>query len=524
MEKGAEMLLRHINSNSHIHVVIDSDCDGYTSAALLINYLKIAYPNAKITYNLHPDKEHGILPEELPIGVDLVIAPDSSSNQYEIHEQLASERIDILVLDHHEAEYYSEHACVINNQLSQKYPNKTLSGVGVTYKFCSYLDYIRGSSLTDRFLDLVALGMIADVMDLRDFETRHLIKQGLKNVQNPYFKGMVEKQSYSLGGELTPIGVAFYIAPYVNAVVRVGTQDEKLVLFESMLDHKAFEKIPSTKRGCKGQYETRVEQACRNCANVKNRQTKARDASLNMIERIIEEENLLKNQILLIRLEKPVETNLTGLIANSLMDEYKKPVLLLNKTQDGWAGSGRNVNGSEFSNFREFLIESNLMQYAEGHASAFGAAISADNVDKLLTYSNDVLADYDFAPCYNVDFIYENGKFNKQDILDIAELKTLWGQGIEESLILVKNVKVTAQNITLMSKDKNPTLKIVLPNLVSAIKFRSNNDEYQELYSDLGCVTINIVGKCERNIWNGTISPQIIIKEIEIVDRTQYYF
>jgi hypothetical protein len=75
-----------------------------------------------------------------------------------------------------------------------------------------------------------------------------------------------------------------------------------------------------------------------------------------------------------------------------------------------------------------------------------------------------------------------------------------------------------------MSKDKNPTLKIVLPNLVSAIKFRSNNDEYQELYSDLGCVTINIVGKCERNIWNGTISPQIIIKEIEIVDRTQYYF
>ena len=156
------------------------------------------------------------------------------------------------------------------------------------------------------------------MMDLRDFETRHLVTRGLEQIRNPYFKGMVKRNEYSLRDGITPVGVAFYIAPYVNATIRMGTQDEKLMLFESMLDYRGYELIPSTKRGCKGQMETRVEQACRNCTNIKSKQTKARDASLNTIERIIEEKNLLENKMLVIKLnpEHAADKNLTGLIAN----------------------------------------------------------------------------------------------------------------------------------------------------------------------------------------------------------------
>jgi single-stranded-DNA-specific exonuclease len=92
----------------------------------------------------------------------------------------------------------------------------------MVYKFCSYIDELLNVDYADQFLDLVALGLIADMMDLRDYETRHLIIKGLSNIRNPYFKGMVEKQAYSLKGEITPVGVAFYIAPYVNATVRMG--------------------------------------------------------------------------------------------------------------------------------------------------------------------------------------------------------------------------------------------------------------------------------------------------------------
>jgi single-stranded-DNA-specific exonuclease len=134
------------------------------------------------------------------------------------------------------------------------------------------------------------------------------------------------------------------------------------------------------------------------------------------------------------------------------------------------------------------------------------------------------LADFDFTPSYRVDFIFNNDDMNTNSILEIANLKSIWGQGVEEPLIAIERICVHKDSIKLMSADKNPTLKITLPNGMSLIKFRSSNEEYESLCSDLGCVTINIVGKCERNIWNGMISPQVIIEDYEIVGRSNYYF
>ncbi len=544
IKKGAKMLIKHISQNDKVLVQIDSDCDGYTSAATLINYLNCLFPGFvqnNILYRIHTGKEHGILLNTIPTNVKLVIAPDSSSNDYEVHKELAERGVDVLVIDHHETDKESEHACVINNQMCD-YPTKSLSGVGMVYKFCSYIDTLLDVDYADQYLDLVALGMVADMMDLRDYETKHLINKGLKSIRNPYFRGMVERQEYQLKNGITPFGIAFYIAPYVNATIRMGTQEEKVMLFESMLDYRGYELIPSTKRGCKGQQETRVEQACRNCMNIKNRQTKARDAALEIIERTIEEQNLLENKILVVKLDTfATDKNLTGLIANQLMSQYQRPVLLLNKTiqeieclgtkgerlvlQDiSWEGSGRGYDKSKFDNLREFLKESGLVMYAEGHANALGVGIKDLNIDTFINYSNDSLADFDFTPCYKVDFIYAGNDFNGKDIIKIAELKSLWGQGVEEPLVAIENIKLTSSNVTLMSKDKSPTLKITLPNGTSLIKFKSSQEEYEKFYSELGCITINIVGTCGRNEWNGIVEPQIIIEDYEIIGEQKYYF
>lgn len=551
------MLIQHIAQNDKILIQVDSDCDGYTSAALLINYLNCLFPSFvqnNLLYRIHTGKQHGIIPSTISEDIKMIVAPDSSSNNFFEHEYLKTIKgIDVLVIDHHEAEKISEYGCIINNQLCD-YPTKSLSGVGMVYKFCSYIDEILNTKYAENFLDLVALGMVADMMDLRDFETKHLIMQGLKKIRNPYFNGMCKRNSYSLGDEITPIGIAFYIAPYVNATIRVGTQEEKLILFESMLDHKNFELVPSTKRGCKGQMETKVEQACRNCINIKNRQTKARDVSLNKIEQIIQEQNLLSNKILVVKLDPElcIEKNLTGLIANQLMSKYQKPVLLLHKVvhynnidnnewnqwlikkgylktqfKDGqisWEGSGRGYDKSKFNDFKAFLNESNLFLYAEGHPNAFGAGILEENLSSFIEYSNNILKDFDFTPCYLVDFIYSNNNLKTSDVLEIASLKNTWGQGVDESLVAIENISISADNIRLMAADKNPTLKITLPNGMSLIKFRSSNEEYNNLYSELGCVNINIVGRCERNIWNGIIKPQIIIEDYEITGKTKYYF
>ena len=527
IEEGVKVLIKHIAQGDKVLVQIDSDCDGYTSAAALINYLNRLFPGfvqTNVYYRIHTGKQHGILLETIPEDVKLVIAPDSSSNDYEVHEELKSRGVDVLVIDHHEADKISENAVIINNQLCD-YPTKSLSGVGMVYKFCSYMDELLNVDYADDYLDLVALGMVADMMDLRDFETRHLITRGLENIRNPYFKGMVDKQAYSLKDGISPIGVAFYIAPYVNATIRMGTQEEKLMLFESMLDYRGYELVPSTKRGCKGQTETRVEQACRNCTNIKNRQTKARDAALENIERIIKEKNLLENKILAIKLDTfAADRNLTGLIANQLMAKYQRPVLLLNKTADGWEGSGRGYDKSKFDNLREFLKESGMIMYAEGHANALGVGITDEEFKAFIEYSNRELAEFDFTPCYKVDFIFSGSDFRGMDIVEIAELKSLWGQGVDEPLVAIEHINVYAGNVVLMSPDKSPTLKITLPNGTSLIKFKSSQEEYEKLRSETGCITINVVGKCERNVWNGTVTPQIIIEDYEIVGEQKYYF
>lgn len=532
LDEGAKMLIKHISQNDKVLIQVDSDCDGYTSAALLMNYLYCLFPsfvNNNISYRVHMGKQHGIIPDIIPEDVKLVIAPDSSSNDYEAHEYLNLSGVDVLVIDHHEADHISKYACVINNQLCD-YPTKSLSGVAMVWKFCCYIDMLLKTDHAQKFLDLVALGLVADMMDVRDFETRRLIDKGLQQIRNPYFRGAIDKDQFHFTNEITPIGVAFYIAPLINATTRVGTQEEKLMLFESMLDFRGYELVPSTKRGCKGQAETRVEQACRNCTNIKSRQTKIRDNSLEKIEQIIVNQNLLSNKILIVQLDDLItDRNLTGLIANQLMSEYQRPVLILNRieNEDGtitWEGSGRGYDKSRLKDFRGFLENNKYVMYAEGHANAFGIGIKDEDISAFIASTNSALDGFDFTPIYNVDFIYKSDELTPDEVIDIAGMKSLWGQGVEEAEIAVEGIKVHKDNIRILSPDKNPTLKIMLPNGINFMKFRSSEEEYDKLYSELGYVTINIVGECERNIWNNKISPQVMIKDYEIVDRANYYF
>ena len=247
------------------------------------------------------------------------------------------------------------------------------------------------------------------------------------------------------------------------------------------------------------------------------------------MEHIIGENNLLDNKILVIKLEPQfaVEKNLTGLIANQLMSKYQRPVLLLNRRvnedQITWEGSGRNYDKSRFEDLRHFLLESNLVEYAAGHSNALGVGISDENFEKFVAYSNEALKQYDFTPCYKVDFIFNGDNFQSKDIIEIAELSSIWGQGVSEPFIALENVKVHKDNVVLMSRDKSPTLKIRLPNGTDLIKFGSSQEEY-DTFLTAGCFNLNIVGKCARNVWNGKIGAQILIEDYEITGVIKYYF
>lgn len=529
MAEGVKRLVSAIKNQEKMFLIVDCDADGFTASAALVNYIYKVFPSAMdlLSIQLHEGKEHGIeekwLEEIVANEYKLVICPDASSNDYKQHKFLKDNGIDVLVLDHHDAEEVSENAIIINNQLSD-YPNKTLSGVGVVYKFCSKIDELMKIKEADTILDLVSLGMIADMMDMRNFETKHLIQKGLTRIENPFFKALVERQAYSIGETVTPIGVAFYIAPLINATIRVGTQNEKEVMFKAMLNHCAYDMIPSTKRGEKGKTEAVVVQAVRNATNVRNRQKKARDNGFEYVEQIIAANNLDKNKIIVVQVSEDLDKNLTGLIANQLMAKYQKPVLLVRETDEGLLqGSARGYDKSELKDLKSFLLESGFMEYAEGHAAAMGVGIYKDKVNALVDYSNTVLANYDFSACYDVDYEYMSNDFKAQDIIDIGSMKSLWGKGVDEAMVVIKGIKITSNNITLMSANKNPTIKITLQNGTSLIKFGASQAEFESLKSS-GYTEIDVIGTCAINEWQGMITPQILIKDYEVVGKQDYYF
>ena len=534
IKDGIAMLIKHISANDDALLVVDSDCDGYCSSALLLNYLNCHFPawtQNHVSYFIHNGKQHGLndvdVSDLLTKRIRLVICPDSASNDYEQHKTLYDYGIDILVIDHHEAEKVSEYACIINNQLCD-YPTKSLCGGAMVYKFCCLIDKLMGTNYAIDYEDLAALSLIGDMMDGRDFETHFLIQDGLQRIKNPFFVEMMNRQRYQFEHGITPIGIAFYIVPYMNAMTRSGTIEEKNLMFEAMLEWRAKEMIASTKRGFKGTLEPRVEQAGRTCVNVKSRQKRAQDASLENIENIIAENGLLENKMLIVTVDSnDIDKNLAGLIANQLASKYARPTLILRRIENEivtYEGSGRNYGKSRLENLRQFCNDTGLVMYAEGHASAFGIGITEENLQSFIEKTNELLKDFDNTPCYFVDLEIDYSQLNDNEIFDIASNNNIWGQGLDEPLIAIKNIKVDADSIAFLGQNEK-TLRITLPEKrTNLIKFNLKDEDKYILDPDGGVLYITVIGKCELNHYMGNATPQIMLEDFEISRRHKWDF
>ena len=530
---AAQELIKAIQQNKQIFMPIDPDCDGYCSCAIFLNYLYKIVPTFvenNITWWHHEGKQHGLqdcIDEALKY--DLVICLDSASNDLIEHQKLKEKNIPVIIADHHEVDTTPSNAIIINNQCSD-YPNKDFCGGGITWQFCRYLDTIFNVSYSNEFLDLVALALCGDMMSRRSIETKHLTDKGFKdeNIKNPFIYYMAKKQAYSLENTITPIGAAFYIVPFINAVVRSGTQEEKELLFNSMLTFKAFNIIPSTKRGCKGQTEQLVEQAIRTVTNVKARQTREQDKAMQVLEKNIEKNNMMNHKVLLFLLESgEIAPGLAGLVANKIMAKYQRPCCILTRGKDEngnevFQGSARGYNKSGIDSFKEICEQSNAIQFAAGHANALGLGIFEADVPAFLAYTDEILKNMQSEPLYYVDYIYEQNNINPNDIITIGSLNNLWGQDIDEPLIAIEGLKIYKEQINIYRKTTN-TLKIALNVGVDLMQFKASEEQCETLSNNAYSI-INIIGKCNLNEWNGKITPQIFIEEMEIVNSCKYEF
>lgn len=540
MDEAVDLFINHFERKSKIGVLVDEDVDGFCSASEMYLYIKRLDSDYPVNYIMHQRaKAHGLSDDiELPDDIELLIIPDAGTNDVEQCKKLNENGIDILILDHHESEKDNPFALIVNNQMSERYDNKSLCGAGVVYKFLKALDDRLWNEYADDFLDLFALGNISDVMDMRSYETRYLTDLGLKSIQNKFLKALIKAQEYSMNDIVNIHNVQWYITPVINAIIRIGSIEEKELVFRAFIEEDEF--FEYKKRATKNNpaqtiQESIYDRAARFCKNSKQRQDKLRDRGLEKLSNQAKKfcKNSNETKILLVDATDVLHEGLTGVVAIKMAENFNKPVILLKRHrnergEEVYGGSARNMNNSPIENLKDVINSTNVIK-GQGHANAFGIVdLPIDKKEEATRILNDILKDVEYDATYLVDYIFDIYEVDVNTIMQLSVFDNIICQGIEEPKIAVENIKLSRSEFEIFGKKED-----IISFTYNGIKYvqfkcKEGNQIYeflQNAWDDNETVTFNIVGKPSINEYNGIRTPQVIILDNDIIstDNTETF-
>lgn len=523
MNRAVDLFNYHRLQDHKVLILVDCDVDGYTSGAIIYKFCRDL--NYKVSYVLHEDKAHGLDSKTMEFIIkeqpDLLIIPDAGSNDTSQIKELLCNKIDILILDHHKIEdeenfqpfikIHSNLCIIINNQAEKYIKDKAMTGVGVTYKFLKSVEEhidIRFCDV-DCFLDLVAIGMIGDVCDLTNLQSRYYVTQGLRRIQtntdvNPLIRMLCEKQSAKMNNQITINGIAFFIAPLIASVIRFGTMEQKNTLFMAL-----------------SREDYKYDIALQDCLNCKKYQDELTLKSLEILGAQIKEYHLANKPIIVCN-GKEINGNATGLVANKIATKYKKPCLLLRKNDENILfGSGRNCKNGFTDNLLDFLKtindKLNCFTILSGHENAFGVGIDYSKIQDFFKYMLSLKIS---EPKILVDYIFNTLDY---DIIKrIADMEYLWGCGISEPIFALKNYCIYNDDVKIIGKNSdvvNITYREPCSNSnIKMIYFNVPQGTLDKLIYNRA-TNCNIVFKCKKNIFRGKQSYQIVIDDLEIIKK-----
>lgn len=514
---------RHIEDANKIAILVDCDPDGYTSAALVYKYIKeFGGENYPVEYIIHQsNKVHGLGKIDegdvvIPDGTKLLIVPDAGTNDSAQCNKLIDDGVDIIILDHHEAEEiaYENRAIVVNNQMSFNYSNKDFSGAGIVMEFLRKLDDCNWTTVAEDNLDLVALAQISDIMDLRSFPTRYWTNKGLANVNSKFLQALIEAQSYSMNNKVNPTTIAWYVTPILNSLIRVGSYEERELLFRAFIDD--YEEFDYKKRGGDVVKENIYDRAARFCKNSKPRQDKMRDKLYESLKDKVHS----NDKVVIVETDDEDITGIVGLTAMKLSDSIKRPVVLVRDMKDGTlAGSLRNYDNSPIEDLKELLNSTRLFS-CKGHANAAGAVINKEDLQRAKDLLNEQLKDIVYDKTYLCDFELDFEDLDIGFIIVVDSYDWLWCTGIKEPKIAVKNITVARKDIRVQGKDMNSiafehdTIKYV------AFKLAEDNP-LLEFANGWGSkeseIVFDAVVKCGLNTYGGVTQCQCTIEDVEVI-------
>ena len=525
MEEAIDCFATHFERGDLIAILVDSDPDGFSSAAMLYSYIKMLREDYPVRYILHNNnKAHGLAKMKdgdfnIPEGTKLFIVPDAGTNDSEQFNKIIESGIDCICLDHHEAEIVakSNKAIIVNNQISKSYTDKDFSGAGIVMEFLRALDDYYICDYADKFLDLCAFANISDVMDIRNSQTRYYIEEGIKNVRNKFLIALAKAQEFSTKGVTNIHTISWYWTPILNSMIRIGEIEDRDLVFRAFIE--TDEVFPYKKRESDIEVDEDIyTRAARLCKNIKAKQDKMRDALYNDLKEEINPEDKV-----IVLLSNDADSGIVGLSCMKLCDFAKKPTIVLQEYEDGvLGGSARNYDGSPVKDFKELVNSVGLFNFAQGHSGAFGVNIDKDKLEDARIALNEALEHVEYDDAIYVDFIFNPYDLDADFFQTLDKNQWVWGHGVSEPLVAVEDVVVSTDEIAIMGKDKNSIS--FFADGVKYCKFKlSPDDELLQLANEaIGEeIKLNVVGECSINDYGGKRVAQMIIDDYEVVDKSE---
>lgn len=532
MQQGIDLIKKCEDEGKDILTIEDSDVDGMTSNALLYKVLsELCFLDIRTVQ--HDKKVHGIFMDEIKDKLDnvgLVIVTDAGSNDFKEHELLSQMGIDVLIIDHHKCDMgYSPDATVINNQLDNISVN--MCGVGMVYYFCKAFESTLGEDVVDNYLDLVAVGLIGDIMDSSDPEVQYLIQTGIENIKNEFINELLESTSFSRGGKQNQREFSFYIVPMMNAVIRMGNAEEKRLISEALCginsDRSFTHEFKRGKRKGEIIEEDLYQHASRVATSLKGKQNRYRDKVLYGSKRPkkkglmdVINQKYSQDKILVLDVTDYMENNgTTGLIASGLNGTLKKPVMLfLKKSNGNISGSARN---GEIENFRKKLKDNKLISFAEGHEFAFGIRQNInksenpeEKIKEIRENINYYFRNEDIRPVHRVDFNILPEHISDCIVEDLCQLEKYFGNGLKEPIIMLENIVVDSNNIR---QTKTGNMFYFYYNDICFQCFDKNGVIFDKVVDWGDKMVYTLIGKPNVYTDNEKRVCQIIIEDIELI-------
>ena len=508
IDRALARIRQAIRANEPIVVYGDFDADGVTSTALLVEALKALGARVAPYIPHRVDEGYGVNNEALlkiaRWGVKLVITVDCGIRSVEEVEEGKALGLDIIVTDHHSLgpelpKAYS----VINPKCDDaNYTEDMLAGVGVAYRLAEALFTIAGigqakaangrAPTPDDFLDLVAIGTVADLAPLNRLENRILVKRGLQimnETRRMGLRALFEVAQLKLGS-IDAGSIGFGIGPRINAAGRLD---------DAML---AYELLSTTDPNKAGQLAVRLQ-----ALNVQ-RQELTR-AAQDMIREKLEDAESLP---LIFAGDRHFQPGIVGLVAGRLTEEFFRPAVVMEEGDLESRASCRSIPQFDITHALDQCAS--LLVRHGGHAQAAGFTILNENIpefkDKLMTLARNALRGQDLLPTLEIDMEVDAADVSLDLAMELRQLEPTGHMNPTPTLI-TRNLRVQEWR-TVGQKDQHLKLRLGRAGLstLDAIGFNLAGD-----WSVKNGDYVDVAYQLEINEWNGNTTAQLRLLDIK---------